>query len=101
MVHNGCYLAAQIFTLPVSMYHFHQFPTLFLPTNFFAVPLVCIILIGEVILTGLSFIEPVAKVVGYIVSKLIYVLNSHIERMNSISFAVWDGIQHKLIYKPS
>jgi competence protein ComEC len=90
-------LAAQIFTLPVSMYHFHQFPTLFLPTNFIAVPLVCIILIGEVILTGLSFIEPVAKVVGYIVSKLIYVLNSHIERMNSISFAVWEGINISFI----
>lgn len=85
-------LAAQIFTLPISIYHFHQFPTLFLPTNFIAVPLVCIILIGEVILTGLFFIAPLAKLLGYILSKLIFILNTHIERMNSVSFAVWDGI---------
>ncbi len=31
-------LAAQILTLPISMYHFHQFPNLFLVTNLVAVP---------------------------------------------------------------
>jgi competence protein ComEC len=90
-------LAAQIFTLPVSMYHFHQFPTLFLPTNFIAVPLVCIILIGEVILTAIFFIEPIAKILGFILSKLIFLLNTHIERMNTVSFAVWDGIYLNVI----
>jgi competence protein ComEC len=90
-------LAAQIFTLPISMYHFHQFPTLFLPTNFIAVPLVCIILIGEVILTAIHFIEPLAKILGYILSQLIFLLNTHIQRMNTVSFAVWDGIYINVI----
>src|SRR5688572_2254173 len=32
-------LAAQVLTLPISIYHFHQAPLLFLLTNFIAVPL--------------------------------------------------------------
>jgi competence protein ComEC len=90
-------LAAQILTSPISMYHFHQFPLLFLPTNFIAVPLVSVILIGEVILTAIFFIEPLANLLGLLLSKLIYALNTHIERMNDVFFAVWDGIQLSVI----
>ena len=34
---NAVTIAAQILTVPVSIYHFHQFPNYFLLTNFFAV----------------------------------------------------------------
>ncbi|WP_198315466.1 ComEC/Rec2 family competence protein [Chitinophaga tropicalis] len=43
-------LAAQVFTLPVCLYYFHQFPVYFLPANLLAVPLSTIILYGEMLL---------------------------------------------------
>jgi competence protein ComEC len=49
-------IAAQIFTTPVSIYHFHQFPMYFILTNFVAVPLSSAIVIGEIILCVVSFI---------------------------------------------
>ena len=49
-------IAAQILTLPISIYHFHQMPLLFLFTNFIAVPLSSLILIGEIMLCALFFI---------------------------------------------
>jgi competence protein ComEC len=36
---NAVTIAAQLLTLPISIYHFHQIPTLFLFTNMVAVPL--------------------------------------------------------------
>ena len=43
-------LAAQVFTLPVCLYYFHQFPVYFLPANLLAVPLSTLILYGEMLL---------------------------------------------------
>jgi competence protein ComEC len=47
---NAITLAAQILTLPIILYYFHQFPNLFLFTNFIAVPLSGFILYGELVL---------------------------------------------------
>jgi competence protein ComEC len=43
-------MAAQIFTLPVSLYYFHQFPLYALPANLLAVPLTTLVLYGECLL---------------------------------------------------
>ncbi|HEX6847003.1 MAG TPA: ComEC/Rec2 family competence protein, partial [Chitinophagaceae bacterium] len=42
---NAVTIAAQILTVPVGIYHFHQFPANFLLTNFLAVPLSSFILL--------------------------------------------------------
>ncbi|MGZ8537848.1 MAG: ComEC/Rec2 family competence protein, partial [Flavisolibacter sp.] len=47
---NAVTISAQLLTLPISMYHFHQVPTLFLFTNLVAVPLSSVILFGEIAL---------------------------------------------------
>lgn len=88
---NALSLAAQIFTTPVSIYHFHQFPVLFLLTNIVAVPLSGIILFGEIGLCVFSFVKPVGAFIGFAVQWLIYFMNSYIERIEKISFALWDG----------
>ena len=85
-------LAAQLLTLPVSLYHFHQFPTLFLFTNMLAIPLSSIILMGEILLCVLFFISPIAMLIGKSVEWLLRLMNTYIEGMNSVSFAVWDNI---------
>ena len=85
-------LAAQLLTLPVSIYHFHQFPLLFLFTNIVAVPLSSIILMGEIGICALWYAAPVASWCGAVLTILIRLMNQYIELMNRISFAVWTGI---------
>lgn len=90
---NAVTLAAQILTVPVSIYHFHQFPTSFLFTNFIAVPLSSLILLGEILLCIVSFIPAVALVVGKILYWLIWAMNTYVERIELLPYALWDGLQ--------
>ena len=90
---NAVTISAQIFTVPISIYHFHQFPNLFLLTNFVAVPLASIILLGEILLCIFSFWQGLALVIGKLLSLLIWTLNSYIERIEAIRFSLWDGMQ--------
>ncbi len=85
-------IAAQILTLPISIYHFHQFPLLFLFTNLLAVPLSSGILIAEIALCIISFITPLAKVLGSVIQFFIYIMNTAIERFDQLPFSVWDGM---------
>lgn len=91
---NAVTLSAQILTLPLCMYHFHQAPNLFLITNFVAVPLSSLILFGEILLIAVAFIPVVASPVGYILSYLLKWMNGFITWVDHFSFAVIDGIQH-------
>lgn len=86
-------LAAQIFTTPLSIYHFHQFPTYFILTNFIAVPLSSIILIGEIALCFVSLVPVLADITGKVLTWLIWLMNSYIEKIESLSFSLWDGMQ--------
>ncbi|MEP6596385.1 MAG: ComEC/Rec2 family competence protein, partial [Ginsengibacter sp.] len=47
-------LAAQVFTFPVCLYYFHQFPNLFLLSNLIAVPLSSLILFAEIFLVAFA-----------------------------------------------
>lgn len=90
---NSVTIAAQILTLPVSIYHFHQFPTHFLLTNFVAVPLSSFILLGEIFLCVISIIPAAGLFVGKILSWLIWLMNSYIEKVEALPFSLWDGLQ--------
>lgn len=85
-------LSAQLLTLPASIYHFHQLPTLFLLSNIVAVPLSSIILIGEILLCIVFFLDPLAKTLGIVLEHLITIMNSYVERLSTIPFAVWNGL---------
>jgi competence protein ComEC len=90
---NAVTLAAQVLTLPLSIYHFHQFPSSFILTNFIAVPLSSIILLGEVLLCIISFIPGAALLLGQAISWLIGLMNTFVERVELIPGALWDGLQ--------
>lgn len=94
---NAVTLAAQILTVPISIYHFHQFPNLFLFTNFVAVPLSSIILLGEIFLCIVFFIPWLAEQLGRLLSWLISLMNAYIERIEGISFSLWDALQINLV----
>jgi competence protein ComEC len=84
-------IAAQILTTPVSLYHFHQFPVLFLLTNVVAVPLSTLVLFGEIALCVFSWIAPIAKFTGWLTGLMIYWMNRYIERIEQVSFSLWNG----------
>jgi competence protein ComEC len=90
-------IAAQILTTPVSMYHFHQFPNLFLLTNLVAIPLSGLILIGELVLCIISFIPFAAKATGWLLDELIRLLNWFIENINQLPFNTTDSIQLNIL----
>ena len=90
---NAVTIAAQILTVPLSIFHFHQFPNYFLLTNMIAVPVSSVIVLGEILLCAVSFISPVAIIVGKILYYLIWFMNTWIQRIEALPFSVWDGLQ--------
>src|SRR5205814_10361966 len=94
---NAVSIAAQLLTTPFSIYHFHQFPNFFLLTNFIAVPLSSLIVLGEILLGVVSFIPVIATFIGKILSWLIWIMNSYIERIEILPFSLWDGLQISIL----
>lgn len=93
---NAVTLAAQILTLPVVLYYFHQFPNLFLFTNFIAVPLSGFILYGELFLLLVHKLIFVNEFTGKMISFLIHQLNQLIENTHRLPFAVTGNISFSL-----
>jgi competence protein ComEC len=90
---NAVTLAAQLLTTPLSIYHFHQFPSYFFLTNLVAVPLSSIIVLGEILLCTVSFIPSFAELIGGVLSRLISLMNSYVGRIESLPGSLWDGLQ--------
>jgi competence protein ComEC len=94
---NAVTLAAQVLTVPLSIYHFHQFPNYFLLTNFMAVPLSSIIVLGEIFLCAVAWIPAVGLLAGKILHWMIWLMNTWIERIESLRFSLWDGLQINIV----
>jgi competence protein ComEC len=84
---NAVTISAQVLTFPVLIYCFGQFPNLFIITNFLAIPLSSVILIGEIGLCVTYFIEPLAKFCGIILTKLIRLMNGIVEYVDNIPYS--------------
>lgn len=95
---NAVTLSAQLFTLPLVLYHFHQFPNYFLCSNWIAVPLSSIILIAEIILICIAWISPAAAFAGHITGWLINKLNEYIQWLNNLPGAITDYIYFPILY---
>lgn len=64
-------IAAQLFTVPLAIYYFGNFPTYFLFANIFAIPLSTVILWLGIFIIPFSFIPNVALLIGWLESKVI------------------------------
>ena len=89
---NAVTLSAQVLTLPIVLFQFHQFPNLFLFTNFLVVPLSGIILYAELLVLLVSPVPILLKWSGQLSSFLISQMNNIIERTNRIPFALTKNI---------
>lgn len=84
-------LAAQVFTWPVCLYYFHQFPNLFLLANLVAVPLSTVLLYGEIMLVCVPNIW-----LGKLLTWGIMGMNTWIQWLDKIPGAVTHNIQISL-----
>jgi competence protein ComEC len=81
-------LAAQILTTPISIYHFHQFPILFLFTNLIAIPLSSLILLTEILLCILDLLQCSHSWIDQLTHHLISWLNTYISHMEHVPFGM-------------
>ncbi len=89
---NSVTLSAQILTLPIILYHFHQLPTLFFITNLVVVPVSGIILYAELVLLFVAWLPTIANFVGKLTEWLLWFMNDFIERINVLPFSVWNNL---------
>lgn len=87
---NALTLSAQVFTLPLVLYHFQQFPNLFLFCNLLIVPLSGFILYLEIAL--LLPIPVLQSILGKCISLGIGWMNDLVHRTNRLPFAVSDQL---------
>jgi len=85
--------SAQVFTLPVVLYHFHQFPNLFMITNLVVVPLSGLILYGCILLLIISPFSLAAQYLGKIFQIVLQWMNRFIGYAEQLPFAITDHIQ--------
>jgi competence protein ComEC len=90
---NAVTLSAQVLTIPICLYHFHQFPVYFLLSNFIAVPVSSLILLAEIFICCTSFIPSLVIITGKFTGFLIRFMNAYIERVEALPFSVWNGLQ--------
>jgi len=81
-------LAAQIGTAPLSLYYFHSFPNFFLLTNLVVIPAAFIIFISGVMVLLFSWAGPLADYFGWLLSKMVALLNYFITTVEKWPWAV-------------
>nr|WP_295875848.1 ComEC/Rec2 family competence protein [uncultured Chitinophaga sp.] len=89
-------LAAQVLTLPVSIYYFHQFPVYFLPANLVAVPLSTVVIYGEILLLLLTPFSTPAGWAGTALRWLIHLMNTGVAWLGQLPFAMIRDLQWSL-----
>ena len=75
--------AAQIGTLPISIYYFHQFPGLFFVTNLIIIPLLSIIMVLGVVVMILAAFNIIPVFISQLLEWSIYYLNKTINTIAS------------------
>lgn len=85
-------IAAQLTTLPIILYYFHQFPLYFLVANILLVPLCSIVMYLAVSLLFVSFISPIFKLLAYCLQFSLKLLNKLVLFFESLPSASISGI---------
>ncbi len=81
-------LAAQIGTLPLSLYYFSQFPCYFLLTNYIAIPLSTFIIYTAAGFLAVSSVPVAGDAVGWLLRQLLSLLNASIETIHGLPGSV-------------
>lgn len=81
-------IAAQITTLPLCLYYYHQFPNYFILANLFAIPLSSVALYASVASVSLSWIPYVDLVIEWILIQSIKLMNFILFYIRELPYAI-------------
>jgi competence protein ComEC len=85
-------LAAQLATFPLGLLYFHQFPVYFLISNYLVIPISFLALYFGLALLAAGWIPLVATVLGYLLDKIIWLMNAVVYTIEKLPMALIDGI---------
>ena len=85
-------LAAQVATIPYTLFYFNQFTTYFWLSNLFMTPISFVVVISGMVLLLVSWIPYINTLVGYLVWGAVYVMNLVVERIESLPFSIIKGL---------
>lgn len=81
-------IAAQLGTMPLTLYYFHQFPIYFLLANLFVIPASMIILLGGILMLVLSWVNFAAVWIGKGLHVMVYLLHEGLFWIEQLPFSV-------------
>lgn len=84
-------IAAQVFTTPLALYHFHQFPNYFIFSNFLVLLASTPMLVGGMLLLAISPISFLAKIVGWLVKAITFLFIEALQFLDRLPGAVAYG----------
>ncbi|SHF91602.1 ComEC/Rec2 family competence protein [Flavobacterium defluvii] len=90
--------AAQIGTLPLCLYYFHQFPGLFFVTNIIILPVLSFIMIAGIIVMIFAIFKSPPEILVYVFEKSIFILNKMIHYVASFESFVIQDISFNFYY---
>jgi len=85
-------LAAQIATIPFTLFYFNQFTTYFWLSNLFLTPISFVVVISGMVLLMVSWIPYINVLVGYLVWGAIYVMNTVVSWVERLPFSIIKGL---------
>ena len=85
-------LAAQVATLPFTLFYFHQFTTYFWLSNLFMTPISFLVVMGGMLLLLVSWIPYVNVLFGYLVWGMVYVMNYLVAWVDGLPFSIIKGL---------
>lgn len=86
-------IAAQLGTMPLTLLYFNQFPTYFMITNLFVIPLAFAIVISALALFTFSKISFIAAVIAFILNYFVKALNFGVDMVQSLPFSSIKGLE--------
>jgi competence protein ComEC len=81
-------IAAQIGTAPLALYYFHSFPNYFLLTNLVVIPAAFVIFLSGITVIAFSWAGVLADYFAWLLSKMVFLLNSFIIFVEQLPMAV-------------
>lgn len=85
-------LAAQVATIPYTLFYFNQFTTYFWLSNLFMTPISFVVVISGMVLLMVSWIPYVNTLVGYLVWGAVYVMNWLVAKIESLPLSIVKGL---------
>ena len=85
-------LAAQVATIPFTLFYFHQFTTYFWLSNLFMTPISFVVVISGMVLLLVSWIPYINVLIGYLVWGAVYVMNVVVSWVESLPLSIVKGV---------